>query len=135
MVSFERNLRTLIDLAQLDGTKTILMTQPTLLKDDMVEEEIACLGMLHFEAVSWDKEWSLSSARRGMDEYNNLTRRIAESEDGVYLIDLEKAIPKTLDYLYDEVHYTDKAFDLVASCVTDRIAEMQILDGARISQE
>jgi lysophospholipase L1-like esterase len=128
LVSFERNLRTLIDLAQLDGTTVILMTQPSLLKDQMTEEEIAHLGMLHFEAISWDKAWSLSSARRGMDEYNDLTRRIAESEEGVYLIDLEKAIPKTLDYLWDEVHYTDEAFSAVADCIVDQLGALQIID-------
>ena len=61
LAPFERNLRTLIDIARADGTALILMTQPCLNKDSMTPAEIDALRMLHFEAVGPEKKWSLDT--------------------------------------------------------------------------
>ena len=113
---FARNLRTLVDLARLDGTRVVLMTEPNLYKEPMTPAERSRLYMLNREAVGPDRQWSLATARRAMASYNGAVRRIA-IEEGVRLIDLESEVPKTLEYFSDDVHYRDRAFDKVAEGV------------------
>lgn len=127
LVSSERNLRTLIDLARIDGTIIILMTQPFLYKDDMTAEEKAVSKMLNFSLVNLEKQWNFSTAKRGMEKYNDLMRRLAQDEEGVYLVDLESAIPKSLDYFHDDVHYRDKTYIVIAEYIAERIKELDIL--------
>lgn len=118
--SFERNLRTLISLAKSDGTSVILMTQPNLYKDSMSDEEIGSLGMIQGEAIGNGKKWAVATGRNGMKLYNDKIREIASSE-GVKLIDLELAVPKSLDYFYDDVHYQTKAYDVIAPFIADHL--------------
>lgn len=118
--SFERNLRTLISLAKLDGTSVILMTQPNLYKDSMSNEEIGSLGMIQGEAIGNGKKWAVTTGRNGMKLYNDKIREIASSE-GVNLIDLELAVPKSLDYFYDEVHYQSKTYDVIAPFIAHHL--------------
>lgn len=115
--AFEQNLNTIIDLAKLDGTKVILLTQPTLYKANANGEERAAMFMLNFEYVGEGKKWSLETVVRGISTYNNKVRQIAK-ERNVYLIDLEASIPKTLEYFYDDCHYTEKGFNLVSETVS-----------------
>lgn len=119
--AFERNLNTIITLAREDDTKVILMTQPNLYKDTMSVEEISSLGMIHGEAVGNGKKWAYSTGRNGMRLYNDKIREIANTNDGVDLIDLELQVPKTLDYFYDDVHYTSKAYDIIAPYIAEKL--------------
>ncbi|MFZ3045362.1 MAG: SGNH/GDSL hydrolase family protein [Desulfatirhabdiaceae bacterium] len=127
LASFQQNLNTLIDLAHLDKTGVIMMTQPNLYKDVMTDQEIARLDMLNYEAIGERYQWSLKSAAKGMSDHNTLIRKIA-GDRGAALIDLEKEIPKTLDFFYDDVHYRDIAFDRVAETVVNGIERSGIID-------
>ncbi len=120
LVPFKRNLNTLIDLAEKDGIRVILMTQPNLYKPDITEKEKQLLNMLNFEAIGPDKKWSYETALRGFEQYTQAIKDVAK-ERSVLLIDLEKAIPKTTEYFYDDVHYTDIAFDTVAETITENL--------------
>lgn len=125
--SFNKNLNNLIDLAQIDGTITALMTQPTLLKEKMDSEECKVLQMVNVETCGPRMIWSYTTAYRGMKTYNNMTRSIAAAR-GVYLIDLEKAVPKTLTFIRDEVHYRDTTFSLIAEYISEQIIRQGIID-------
>ncbi|MGD9971961.1 MAG: SGNH/GDSL hydrolase family protein [Desulfatirhabdiaceae bacterium] len=127
LASFQQNINTLIDLAILDSTAVMMMTQPNLYKDVMTDQEIESLEMLHYEAIGERYQWSLKNAGRGMSEYNDLIRKIAADRNAA-LIDLEKEIPKTLEYFYDDVHYRDIAFDRVASTVANGIERSGIIE-------
>jgi len=48
---------------------------------------------------------------------NQITRDIAR-EEGVQLIDLEELVPSNADYIYDEVHLTEKGSQFVAEAVS-----------------
>jgi len=120
LASFTQNLRTLISLARLDNTTVILMTQPSLYKVNMTASEFAALRMLRNGATGRRRQWSTGTAARGMSAYNDAIRQLAEAE-GYGLVDLETAIPKTLEYFSDDVHYRAKTFDLIAEHVSKRI--------------
>ncbi len=113
LAAFERNLIALIDLARAGGADVVLMTQPSLFKEGMTAEEEAVLVMVRVEAVGPTRQWSIATARRGMDAYNSVVRELA-GRRSCLLIDLEKSVPKTLDYFWDDVHYLGPGFDRVA---------------------
>lgn len=125
LASFDRNLRTLITLARADSVQVVLLTQPHLFKETMTPEEDAALVMLHVEAVGPDKEWHRSTGLRGMQQYNDTVRRVAREEQ-VPLIDLEQAIPKTLEYLSDDVHYREQTYDLIAEFLAAELQKLGI---------
>lgn len=124
--AFRRNLTTLIELARLDGTSVILMSQPTLLHDGMDAEMHGVCSMVTREAVGSDKQWSFPAAIRGMERYNAAIRETATRE-GVPFIDLEKAVPKTLTWFFDEVHYQDTTFPLISSTIAREIIRLGLL--------
>lgn len=122
IASFRRNLGTLIDLARLDGTRVVLMTQPNLFHENMTPAEEKALYMVRMEAVGPDRQWSAATAARGFLKYRDALIGVAESK-GVPVLDLEASVPKTLEYFKDDVHYRDPAFDLVADAVAGFLME------------
>lgn len=72
--------------------------------------------MVNREAVGPYEQWRYSTALSGMQDYNQKIREIAE-ERGVILIDLENKVPKSLDYFIDDVHYSERAFGLIADYI------------------
>lgn len=117
LVPYRRNLGTLIDLAERDGTRVILMTQPTLLKEGMTPEEESLLLMVNTEAVGPSARWTPRTAREGMRAYNAVIREVA-AERGAYLIDLEATLPRDTRHFCDEVHYRSEGFEVVAAQVS-----------------
>lgn len=134
LAAYERNLGTLIDLAETDGTTVVLMTQPHLYKKQMSDREIAALDMVNYEAVGPRYQWSVESARLGMEAYNKGMQRISVRRH-VPLINLEQNIPKQLDYFFDDVHYRDIGFDLVASAVFEGLKNSGIIEKKFRSRE
>jgi len=126
LVPFRRNINGIIDLAEKDGVMVVLVTQPNLLKDHVPAEEKAVLTMVNEEAIGPRKCWSAATAWRGMRAYNDAVRGIAR-ERHVELIDLEKQIPKTLEYFSDEVHYKDKTFDIIGSYIAGELIRMDLM--------
>lgn len=116
--SFERNVRTLLEIAKLDGTRMVLMSEPYLFKEQMTPDEAAALVLTNYEGVGPSKRWSPATGKYGMDQYNGKMRQLAQ-EANVPFIDLDAAIPKDLKHFYDEVHYRAETFDIVASTVAE----------------
>ncbi|MBN1895648.1 SGNH/GDSL hydrolase family protein [bacterium] len=130
LASFRRNLNAIIDWAERDGTAVFLLTQPNLYKPEMTQEEQKSLYMLNTEAVGPSFQWSAETVCLGFTLYRETLERIAE-ERSVPLIDVEKEIPKSLDYFTDDVHYTMEAFDRVAGCVASGLTESRVLESRR----
>ncbi|MFC2061232.1 SGNH/GDSL hydrolase family protein [Elusimicrobiota bacterium] len=122
-ISFENNLKTLIDIAKKDKTRIVLVTQPSLYRKNIPEHFKSALYMLNSEAIGPNYKWSYNTALSGFERYNSIIRRIAR-EYNVDLIDLETQIPKTLEYFKDDVHYHDKTFTLVSSEITKALLKL-----------
>ncbi len=114
--SFRRNLLFLIEAAKRDGAAVVLMTQPSLFKDQMSAGEIKALTMINREAIGPKFQWSVGTGKAGMAKYSQAVRKIA-ADSTVKLIDLDKIVPKSMEYFIDDVHYTDNGFQLVAETV------------------
>ena len=121
--SYLRNLRTIAELARLDGSQVVLMTEPFLYKESMTPAELSRLTMLNYSAIGPKKQWGLRTVLTGMQQYNGAMRSLAE-ETSAPLIDLELAVPKELKYIRDDVHYTDEAFPIVAGAVASELRKI-----------
>jgi len=124
--SFSRNINTIIDLASIDSTKVILLTQPNILSENMDDQMKNACVMVNYEAVGKDKKWGFNTAIEGMQQYNERIQKISEKRN-VYFINLEKFIPKSLKYFSDEVHYTDTTFKVISKVLADEIADLKII--------
>jgi hypothetical protein len=123
---FTRNINTLIDLAEMDSTKVILMTQPNVLSENMDEKITRACVMINYEAVGADKRWGYKTAYTGVKQYNDRIKEIAEKRN-VYLIDLEKFVPKSLTYFIDEVHYNDTTFNIISQTLAKEMVRLKVL--------
>ena len=121
LIPFERNLNTIIELSRANSSLVVLLTEPNLYKDSINNQELKALEMLNQEAIGNGKKWSYKTAFSAMKQYNEKIKEISIKQS-VFLIDLEKEIPKSLEYLYDDVHYQDKAYDLIAEFLSKKIA-------------
>lgn len=123
--AYERNLLAFVDLAKLRGIDVLVATEPYLYRDDLTEKEreVILFPMLCQEnGVQPD----VPSMKRGMDAFNGRAQRVA-SASGVRFFDLEKKIPKSLEYFFDDVHYTTKGNVAVAEAMGDEMIKWGIV--------
>jgi len=119
LVPFRRNLGDLCEICKDAGIDLVLASQPSLYRPDLDAHERSLL----WTSIShqWDgKQASLASMTRGMQEFNAVTAKVAKDR-GVGFVDLAAAMPKTLEYMYDDVHYTAKACRLIADAMFDHL--------------
>jgi hypothetical protein len=124
--AFERNLRDFVAIARSKEMQVLLATQPSLYRDDLSPGEVELLAFPmahHFEG----KRPSLHSMVEGMRQFNDTARRLA-AQAGVDLVDLERQMPKSTDYLFDDVHYTEAGNKLIGDALADRIIESKTID-------
>lgn len=122
--SFERNMRNLVEIAQSKKIRMVLATMPSLYRDDLTQRERDVL-IFSISQQFDGKQASLGSMKRGMALFNETTRKIA-LDHAVALVELDAVMPKTLEYFYDDVHYTAKGNALVG----EELARYVIRSGA-----
>lgn len=122
--SFENNLRTLIDLCNAERTKVLLMTEPNIYKESMSADEVDALHMLNTEAIGSGKQWGLETVRNGLLMYNAKIKALASAR-GTMVIDLDKIVPKSLEYFYDDVHYKDITYDLISDHIAGELKKIK----------
>lgn len=116
---FERYLRMIAAVCREADVPLLLMTMPTLFKESMSPAELDVLWMGYMDRgkVNADPPTML----RGMRAFNDTVRQVAR-EEGTLFLDLEADVPKDLEHLYDDCHYTVKGSRLVAERVTAFLA-------------
>ncbi len=133
---FEVNLKRLIHYLQRDGVDIILLTQPSILKDEMTKAEWNVLkigfGFCITSRNFWQSEYpSPRSLSAAMNAFNDVTRRVASTE-GVPLVDLAEVVPRELVNFVDDVHYTTQGSRLVAEIIADAIDSLGLLDESNV---
>ncbi len=136
---FGHQLERLVHYAQSDGVQPVLVTQPSLYKGEMTRAER--------NAAWFSREFCLTpggwlrreypsplSLQTGMRTVNDRTHRVAAAAK-VPLVDAAAALPKTLEYFRDDVHYTAKGSALVAQLVVDEIARLGVMSPPRTPGE
>lgn len=115
VVEFSDAMDGLLSLLRIAGIKVIVLGQPVLWNDEMTPAEAATLWLpvnTLLGPVRPSAAWLLTEMRK----YNDAQERIS-SRHGASYVDLDSRIPKTLEYYFDDCHYTDAGSRLVASIV------------------
>jgi lysophospholipase L1-like esterase len=108
--AYAERLRQIIRLLRDARTIPVLMTQPT-------------LGGIGRDPTTGDdlsRLWYGLFFQRSFEIYNDTMRQVAQSEN-VYLVDLERSLPKDTKYYYDNVHFTDAGAEKVAELAAARL--------------
>ncbi len=105
---FARNLRYLIRQGREQHVRSVFLTQPTLWRVGMADQEkyqlrFAELGRDPFLATEC---YSAEALTDGMARYNDLIRRVC-TEEGAECLDLAALIPKDLGHFYDDCHFNE----------------------------
>jgi len=117
--AYRKNLEHFIFLSRQHGIIPVLMTQfnrYTASPDDNVLRQM--------------QGWNVNYAvwRQAYEAMQNTLRAVAV-EQKVALIDLERLVPKTKEYMYDGVHLNTGGAALVAGLVAERLPEILRRDG------
>lgn len=122
---FEVNLRSLVRTLHQDGLRVVLVTQPSIYRDDLSFQERANLWFPATFCVVEEGPWfvaipSPGSMARAMEAYNAVTVRIA-AETGALLVDAAAGVPRDLEHFGDDVHYTERGARRLATLVANAL--------------
>jgi lysophospholipase L1-like esterase len=101
----------------------VIMTQPSLYRPDLDEAELATLWMGYVN--HGELHLSTATLQAGMQRYNDAIRAFC-AQRKLRTIDLEAALPKNLEHLFDDCHYTAKGNARVAATIVESL----LADGA-----
>jgi len=108
---YKKILERVIKLSKEKNSKLIYITQPYLYKNNMTEKEEASLWMTYdFGEIYYPIETMIYST----EEFNKKTLEVCEEHQEIFCIDLEKKVPKTLNYMYDDMHFNENGAMFVA---------------------
>jgi lysophospholipase L1-like esterase len=117
---YAENLASLAGIARANGVKLVFMTQATTWNSPDPR------------AREW--HWMTGRAERyteaqmdaAMERYNDAMRRVG-AEQGVPVFDLARAVPKSMDYFYDDVHFNVRGADTAATLLARFLAEQGVV--------
>jgi len=112
---YRQRVERLVAACRASGIEPVLITQPALYGeglDDVTGVDLAKV------TVDNDPEHLLngSLAWRVLELYNDTTRAVA-GEQGVFLVDLARRLPKSSRYFYDFVHFTADGAEAVGGFI------------------
>lgn len=116
---FRQRVERLVAVSRAGGIEPVLVTQPALYGeglDDVTGVDLATV------TVDNDPEHLLngSLAWRILELYNDTSRALGR-EQGVFVVDLARRLPKSSRYFYDFVHFTNEGADAVGGLVAQEL--------------
>jgi len=118
--AYAENLETLAGIARGNGIRMVLMTQATTWT---VDDPRA--GRLHWmlgKSVRY-READLDAA---LGRYNDAMRRAGAAQD-IPVFDLARWLPKSFDYIYDDVHFNARGADAAAAMLARFMVENGVI--------
>ena len=123
LCSYERRLNNLVTLCRDNDIIPVLITQPALfgnVVDDVTGRDLATIKLGNFHAhmgghLSGSLKWEI------LELFNDVTRKIGRQE-GLLVIDLARAMPKSSRYYYDTIHVTNSGAEVAADIVCRHLA-------------
>jgi lysophospholipase L1-like esterase len=106
---FEKNIKEIIKIGRQYNIRMIFFTQPTLFEDTGYWSNVE-------SRTAWAKSKYYISAKtyaRMLDKFNKKLLKICDEEQ-VECSDLASRIPRSREYFYDDVHFTEKGSLLMA---------------------
>ncbi len=118
---FKNSTAWLVHFIESRGVPVIVMGQPVSWKESATQEEVNCRWFFvntPTGAVRPSGTWLLGEMQR----YNRVQEALANGRTVKYL-DLDSKIPKTVDYFFDDCHYTDLGSRQVAKAALPVLLE------------
>jgi len=107
---YERNVELIVEEAHRRSLRVVLLTQPTIWKPDMLDNERSLLWM------GWRPDgrfYTTGALTRAMEMYN---KRLLTTCNRLKLecVDLATRVPRTAEFFYDDMHFTEAGAQRVA---------------------
>jgi lysophospholipase L1-like esterase len=125
---FKANQRRMVRLCADEGIPCVLMTEPTLLKENMTKEEDDVIHSVLIVGTDWNLRPATELA--ALERYNDATREDAAKE-GALLADTARDVPRDLEHFSDDVHLTRAGNEAIADSVLRVILATGSLPGRR----
>ena len=125
--AYKGNLNAIVDSAERNGTKAVLMTQPSLWADNLPDDAARLLWMgrnAPYMTEDAQTYYSAGTLAKAMAAYNDALLEVC-SERNLSCLDLAAAVPKEATYFYDDVHFTEAGSRLVAAAVAGHVRLLQ----------
>jgi hypothetical protein len=121
---FRQNLNAIIDMANAKQIRLLFLTQPTMWKADMTEEEkdLLCLGWLG--SMKSGRCYSPKALMDGMRQYNDVLISVCQLR-GIEYIDLARILSNDATLFYDDCHFNDNGCTITASIISDYLSESE----------
>jgi lysophospholipase L1-like esterase len=116
---YRHNLETMVDIARARSVRLIFVTQPTMWRLDLPQEEMDLLwggGVDKFQLGLGKKYYSPASLEKSMQKYNDTLLDVCLKR-AVDCIDLAKVLPKDKTVFYDDVHFNESGARQVAEAL------------------
>jgi hypothetical protein len=113
---FRADLKDLITYLQSKGVKVVLSSYPSL----MTEQNIQQYLHVFLDARRFCIKLSLRGMMDASAKFNKEMKSVAE-ECGASYVDVDCALPKTMDYFGDNIHYTNQGAGIIAANIADLI--------------
>lgn len=117
---YERQLVSISAIGEAHGMEVFFATQPTLWREDNREEERDVFWILRYNHDGRTYKLDPKDAK-GLLEILNQRLMSTCARHGYGCIDLAAAVPPSLDYFYDDMHFNDRGAHLVAKEVQKAI--------------
>jgi lysophospholipase L1-like esterase len=121
--NFERTLNLIIDEAQKQKLKLILVNQAALWKDTMSADEQRVLwmgGIGNYKDGANHKYYTTHALRQALSLYNQRLAKVC-NERKVKLVDIDSKLPRTLAAFYDDCHFNEAGAKMVGTIIYNEI--------------
>ncbi len=117
---FLKNLEEMAFIARGHGVRIILMTEPSIYRENLPPEidEKLWMGYLPGPGINLSNDFLAREMKRFNDAIRELSRRAK-----IELIDLEVSFPKDLTCFYDDVHFTPEGSRRAAGIISQYLRE------------
>lgn len=121
---YEHNLRALIELARARGVRIAFATQPCLWRADLEPELEALLwmgGVGEYQRTPGAPYYTAGALAQGLDAFNVRLRAVC-AELGLECLELDRALERSGENYYDDVHFNERGSERVALAWLARLA-------------
>ena len=123
---FEKSINTFVELTRVWGVEPILMTQASRVSEkpenwitSQIDNSVKNLYISGFPIT-------YAGYRKLYESFNEIIRKVASNKK-VYLIDLDKEIPKNKNYIYDIFHFNKKGSELVSEIIVRELTGSNLI--------
>ena len=126
---YRKNIGDIADIAKKRDTELILLTQPSIWREDLparLEELLWMGGIGEFQKETGKEYYSVQVLANSMAVYNDALLGICRNRN-LHCIDLARSLPRDDSVFYDDVHFNESGAVMVADVLADYIIEHSML--------